>query len=108
MVDNKDNTKGNDKGENSGPDMFSDDYMSSVQEQMKKFSQNPDMLQKALKPFMDMQRDYMDNPEKLAKLTQDEKNQAEEMLDIVKKIRARLIRLEKRLKEAGVIKPLES
>ena len=50
----------------------------------------------------------MENPEKLAKLAEAGKSQTDETLDIMKRIRARIIRLEKRLEEAGVIKPLEN
>jgi hypothetical protein len=84
---------------------FSDEYMASVQEQMKKFTENPEMLQKALGPFMKMQREYMENPDKLSQLAEGAKSEADEMLDLIKRIRSRLVRLEKRLEESGVLKP---
>jgi len=59
MAEDDDKTT-NDKGTgNSGFDAFSGDYMASVQEQMQKLAQNPEMLQKAIAPFMNMQKEYM-------------------------------------------------
>ena len=108
MVDSKDKIENGDTENESGFDGLGEDYLASVQEQIKKFTEDPEILQQALKPFMEMQRQYMENPEKLAKLAEAGKSQTDEMLDIMKRIRARMIRLEKRLEEAGVIKPLEN
>ena len=40
----------------SGFDGLGEDYLASVKEQMKKFTEDPEMLQQALKPFMEVQR----------------------------------------------------
>lgn len=92
--------------------MFSNEYMTSIQRQMEEFAKNPEMLQKTIGPIMRMQQQYMNNPEALSQLGNlegDEKTvkMMGEVLDLVKRIRARLVRLEKRLEEARVIEPIK-
>ena len=107
MAEDDNKTSENQENKESGFDPFSGDYMASVQEQMQKLAQNPEMLQKAIAPFMNMQKDYMKDPSAMGSLAESKTDTAE-LLDIVKRIRARIIRLERRLEESGVLKPLES
>ena len=109
MVDDKNSSGENNNESDAGNfDEFSKDYLESCKEQIEKLTQNPAMLEKALAPFMKMQRDYMENPDKLAKIMEGGKSESDEITDSLRRIRARLARLEKRLEESGVLKPINN
>lgn len=83
---------------------LSEEYMASVQEQIKRFTENPDMLQKALGPFMKLQSEYMKDPEKLGNLMSGMEGTGEdtfktEVQESLRKLRARLAKMDKRLDE---------
>ncbi len=42
---------------------FSEQYIKSCKEQISALASNPQMLEKALEPFMKMQQEYLNNPE---------------------------------------------
>lgn len=50
---------------------FSDQYIKSCREQISTLAQNPEMLEKALEPFMKMQQEYLNNPESTQMLSGD-------------------------------------
>ncbi|ACT69668.1 hypothetical protein ACJZTR_02960 [Neorickettsia risticii] len=99
-----DNIKGDDADLDLDLENLSEEYMASVQEQIKKFTENPEVLQKALAPFMKLQSEYMKDPEKLGSLMSGIEGAGEdtfktEVQESLKKLRARLAKMDKRLDE---------
>lgn len=106
--ENIDNDQDESYGEGEGISDFSQpDYMEAVREQLDNLMKNPQMLEKTMETYMEMQRKIMENPDKITKFMEGGKSDSEETLDLVKKIASRIVRLEKRLEEAGVLKPKE-
>ncbi|AHX11606.1 hypothetical protein NHE_0673 [Neorickettsia helminthoeca str. Oregon] len=99
-----DDIKNNDSDLDLDLESLSEEYMASVQEQIKKFTENPEMLQKALGPFMKLQSEYMKDPEKLGSLMSGleggtEESFKTEVQESLKRLRARLAKMDKRLDE---------
>ncbi|ABD45639.1 hypothetical protein [Neorickettsia sennetsu] len=99
-----DNVKNDDADLDLDLENLSEEYMNSVQEQIKKFTENPEVLQKALAPFMKLQSEYMKDPEKLGSLMSGIEGAGEdtfktEVQESLKKLRARLAKMDKRLDE---------
>jgi len=82
-------------------DDFSKEMLENYDEVLGMFKNNPDMFKNVLKPILEMQKDYIDNPEKLSSLMS---NSGEETERLLKKIIVKLAKLEKRLEDSGVLK----